>query len=154
MKSAKNRLLLHQVDAKLEDFKEVDAVAVPNGGWIKSIRSVLGMSLRQLANKLHITPQSISDMERREVSGAITLRTMEEIGSAMGLRFVYGFVPKHGSLEAMIEKRALELAQEIVQRANVTMALEDQQNSSARIQAAIREKAKQIKYEMPRYLWD
>lgn len=34
------------------------------------------------------------------------------------------------------------------------MTLEDQQNSNQRINRAIGQKTEEIKYEMPRYLWD
>jgi hypothetical protein len=54
----------------------------------------------------------------------------------------------------MIEKRAKELAKEIVLRTNNTMTLEDQQNSAERIEQAIAQKTAEIKYEMPKYLWD
>jgi hypothetical protein len=54
----------------------------------------------------------------------------------------------------MIEKRAKELATEIVMRTNNTMALENQQNSKERIAQAIAEKTAEIKFEMPKYLWD
>ena len=67
---------------------------------------------------------------------------------------VYGFVSKHESLEQMIEKRAKELAKEIVLRTNNTMTLEDQQNSKERIERAIAQKTAEIKHEMPKYLWD
>jgi hypothetical protein len=34
------------------------------------------------------------------------------------------------------------------------MTLEDQQNSKERIEKAIKQKTEEIKYEMPKYLWD
>jgi hypothetical protein len=34
------------------------------------------------------------------------------------------------------------------------MSLEDQQNSKERIDEAIQQKTAEIKFEMPRYLWD
>ena len=54
----------------------------------------------------------------------------------------------------MIEKRAYEIAQQIVLKSSHTMALEDQQNNLARIKKAIKDRAQQIKQDMPRYLWD
>jgi hypothetical protein len=57
-------------------------------------------------------------------------------------------------LEQMIEKRAKELATEIVMRTNATMTLEDQQNSKKRIEQALTQKTAEIKFEMPKYLWD
>jgi hypothetical protein len=54
----------------------------------------------------------------------------------------------------MIEKRANELAIEIVMRTNATMTLEDQQNSRERIEQAVAHKTAEIKFEMPKFLWD
>ncbi|MEO0065497.1 MAG: hypothetical protein RI983_823 [Bacteroidota bacterium] len=53
------------------------------------------------------------DIEKREKEGAITIKAMQEIANAMDMKFVYGFVPNAGSLELMIEKKALERATEI-----------------------------------------
>ena len=57
-------------------------------------------------------------------------------------------------IEDIIEKRAYELALEIVNRASISMKLENQGNNPARIKKAIKEKANEIKVEMPKYLWD
>jgi hypothetical protein len=79
---------------------------------------------------------------------------LRDVANAMDMQLVYGFVSKHDSLEQMIEKRAKELATEIVMRTNNTMTLEDQQNSKERIEKAIAQKTNEIKSEMPKYLWD
>jgi hypothetical protein len=93
-------------------------------------------------------------MERREKDGAITIKSLREIGLAMDLQLVYGFVPIDGSLDALIEKKANEIATHIVMRTANTMQLEDQSNSKERIAAAIKERATAIKQEMPKILWD
>ena len=154
MKDVKRLLLIEQIDAKLSCFREVDKVVLPSSGWINSIRTALKMSLRQLGNKISLSPQSISDMEKREVNGTITLNTLKDLARALDMRLVYGFIPNKGSIEQMIEQRAQEIAQEIVGRTHVTMTLEDQQNSNERIKKAIAEKTEEIKNEMPKYLWD
>ena len=79
---------------------------------------------------------------------------MREAGNALGLKLVYGFIPKEKSLEKMIEQKAYEIAKEIVLRTSHSMMLEDQQNSNERIEKAIKERAEEIKNEMPGYLWD
>jgi|SRR5690554_175964 len=154
MKDKKRILLIEQLDSKLSCFGEVGDVVLPSAGWIKSIRTALKMSLQQLGNRLNISPQGVGDMEKREAEGTITLNTLKDLASALDMRLVYGFIPKEGSIEQMIEKRAKEIATEIVSRTNTTMTLEDQQNSKERIKKAIEQKAEEIKYEMPKYLWD
>jgi len=76
------------------------------------------------------------------------------VGVALNMDFVYGFVPKTGTLDRMIELRAHMIAQEIVSRTSLSMKLEEQGNSPSRLERAIKEKTQEIKQEMPRYLWD
>jgi predicted DNA-binding mobile mystery protein A len=154
MKDKKRVLLIEQLDAKLSCFKEVKEVSLPTSGWIKSIRTTLKMSLRQLGSRVGVSPQGVSEMEKREANGAITINTLRVFASGLDMRLVYGFVSNKGSIEEMIEQRALEIAKEIVGRTHVTMTLEDQQNSNDRIIKAIAQKKEEIKYEMPNYLWD
>jgi len=79
---------------------------------------------------------------------------LRQFGQALDLKLIYGFIPQSGSLESIIEKRAIELAKDIVRRTSVTMKLEDQENNPKRIQKAIKEKTEELKLEMPKYLWD
>jgi predicted DNA-binding mobile mystery protein A len=127
---------------------------MPTIGWIKTIRTGIGMSLEQLGNKLSVTKQAIRDIENREKEGSITIKSMQEIANVLDMKFVYAFVPKEGSLEAMIEKRAIEVAKKIVNRTSNTMKLEDQANSEDRIQKAIKERAEEIINKTPKILWD
>ena len=135
-------------------FALLTEVAIPPTGWIKAIRTALGMSMQQLGRKLSITKQSIQDIENREKEGAITIKALSELGKALDMRLVYGFVPNDGSLDALIEKKAAQLAATIVLRTSNTMKLEDQENSRERIKKAIQEKTAELKNEMPKILWD
>lgn len=150
----KQYLLIQQTDKKLEHFKHLKTAANPPLGWINTFRKSLKMSLRQLGNRLRISAQSAKEIEEREASGTITLNSLRDAANAMDMKLVYGFVSKHDSLEQMIEKRAKELATEIVMRTHATMTLEDQQNSKERIEQAVTQKTAEIKFEMPKYLWD
>jgi predicted DNA-binding mobile mystery protein A len=154
MKNNKHYLLLQQTDKKIKVFKAVQSTLVPSKGWINTFRNALKMSLRQLGNRLNISPQSVKEIEEREANGTITLKSLRDVANAMDLQLIYGFVSKHESLEQMIEKRAKEIAKEIVSRTNNTMTLENQQNSIERIEQAIEQKTAEIKYDMPKYLWD
>ncbi len=154
MKDLKLKLLIEQLDRKFQTLSAIDGLHIPAEGWIYSVRTALRMTLKQLGAKLNITAQSVKEIEQREKSGSITLNSLKEVGNALDLQFVYGFIPKEKSLNAMIDKRAREIAEKIVLRTSTTMSLEDQQNTSERIKKAIDDLAKEIKSEMPRYLWD
>lgn len=150
----KKSLQLQQLNSKMLGFAALKQVAMPPTGWIKAIRTAIGMSMQQLGNKLNVSKQGIMDIEKREKDGSITIKSLREIARAMDMQLVYGFVPNDGSLDALIEKRATELATQIVMRTANTMKLEDQANSKKRIETAIRERAAAIKNEMPKILWD
>ena len=154
MKDLKLKLLIEQLDRKFEKLSAIDSLISPSEGWIYAIRTALKMNLRQLGAKLNITAQSVKEIEIREKNGAITLSSLKEVGNALDMRLVYGFIPKEKTLNAMIERRAFEIAELIVLRTSTTMNLEDQLNSTDRIKRAIEDMADEIKREMPKYLWD
>ena len=149
-----DKLQFQQLIEKMDQLNGMQHVIVPPIGWIRAIRNGIGMSMEQLGKKLSITKQGVMDIEKREMEGAITIKAMQEIAKAMDTQFVYGFVPNAGSLEQMIETRALEIAKTIVQRTSTTMKLEDQVNSKERIEKAIKERVTEIINKTPKILWD
>jgi predicted DNA-binding mobile mystery protein A len=150
----KQKLILEQIDRKILQLKKIEDLTIPASGWIYAIRQALGMSLRQLGNKMGITPQSVKEIEVREKNGTISLNVLRQFGKSLDLKLVYGYIPKHDSLEMIIEKRAEDIAREIVNRTSTSMKLEDQENNPKRIKKAIIDKTNEIKLEMPKYLWD
>ncbi len=148
------KLQIDQLEGKLRAYSNVKSTPVPPTGWVKAIRIALGMSLQQLANKLSITKQSTLEIENREKNGSITIKSLREAAKALDMELVYGFVPKDGSLDALIERKVKELAIKIVLRTSNTMKLEDQENSESRIKKAIVERTAILKSEMPKMLWD
>ncbi len=150
----KNRLILNQLDMKILRYSALGEVTVPPKGWIYSIRKALNMSLRQLGERMSITAQSVREIEERERIGGVSLKVLKQVGEALNMKLVYGFIPAAETLEKMIEIKAFEVAEEIVQRTSITMDLEDQKNSEQRIGQAIQEKAAEIKAKLPKYLWD
>jgi predicted DNA-binding mobile mystery protein A len=150
----KKSLQLQQLNSKMLGFAAIKQVAMPPTGWIKAIRTSIGMSMQQLGKKLNVSKQGVQDIEKREKDGSITIKSLREIARAMDMQLVYAFVPNDGSLDALIEKRATEVATQIVMRTANTMKLEEQANSKKRIEAAIKERATAIQNEVPKILWD
>ncbi len=150
----KNKLPLKQLNTKMKVFAVLGKTSKPPIGWIRAIRSALGMSLQQLGNKLSITKQSMQEIEAREKDGTITLKTLREVAQALDMQLVYGFVPNDGSLEALVSHKAEAVATRIVMRTSNSMKLEGQENSSKRIKQAIKERTAALKEEMPKILWD
>lgn len=150
----KKKLQLQQIDNKIEEYKSLQKAISPPTGWIKAVRTAIGMSMQQLGNRLSITKQSVMDIERRELEGSITIRALREAADALDMQLVYGFIPIDETLENLIARKAKELATQIVMRTSNSMKLENQENSKLRIQKAIEERTAEIKNEMPKTLWD
>lgn len=148
------KLQIDHIEARIRSFHSAKQHPPLTAGWIRSLRSALGITFRQLANRLGITPQSARDMEIREQLGTISLNSLREAARALDMELVYGFVPIAGSLEKHIDEKARALASSIVLRTSNTMKLEDQENSSGRIQKAIEERTIDIKRDLPKALWD
>ena len=154
MTDLNKKLIIEQLDRKFQKLSVLSDLEIPPKGWINAVRTALNMSLVQLAKRLKKTSVSVKEIEQREEEKGITLKKLTEVAEALNCRFVYGFIPKEGSLDKTIEKRALEVAADIVMRTSHTMKLEDQENSPERLQKAVKERAEKIKNEMPKYLWD
>lgn len=154
MKKEYQKLAINQIDKRLASVRSIENLAIPQKGWINAVRTALGMSLRQLGERLQISQQSVKEIEEREVSGSLTLKSLREAAQALEMRLVYGLVPIGESLESMVEKRAQDIAEMIVMRTSHSMILEGQENSPERLKKAIEEKADELKRTMPKYLWD
>jgi len=152
MKRSKE-LLIRQLDRNLAPFRNVLG-SLPDKGWIYTIRNTLGMTMAQLGKKVGVTKQNISLIEKREAEGSITINSLRELGAAMDMSLVYGFVSQHDSIENMIEKRAIEIAKQIVSRTNNTMILEDQKVDYEILNENLTRIANEIQETLPKYLWD
>ncbi len=147
MESSETQLLLNQTQDKINSFSVLKSVEKPDKGWVNTIRISIKMSLRQLGERLHISPQGVKDLEKREESGSITINSLKEVGRALDMDLVYGFISRHNSLEAMIEERAREIAEEVILKTNKV-------GSDKEIKKAIEKKTYEIASKMPSYLWD
>lgn len=150
----KRSLLINQLDEKISGFATAMKNSIPAKGWVNAIRMALGLTLEQLGKKLSMTKQAAYQMELREAEGSITIQSLKLVAESLEMDFVYGFVPKSGTLENYIDLKAEEMAKKIVERTSVSMGLENQLNRPDRIQKAILEKKEEIKRLMPKSLWD
>lgn len=148
------KLQIEHLDKRYKALPPRSEIITPPFGWIKAVRSALGISQQQIANKLSITRQSVKEMEVREKEGTITLNSLRDVAKALDMELVYVLVPKDGSLDALVNRKAMEMATTLVLRTSQTMKLEDQENTVQRIQKAIEERFAELKNELPKTLWD
>lgn len=150
----KNKWLkLKQLDQQLLILKVNHAEAVPSDGWVRSIRKALGMTVRQLARRLHVDPSRVVKIETSELEGAITMRTMQQVALQLHCNFAYQFIPKT-SLENCVRNRARELAEIAVQRTAHTMDLENQSVEKKWLEEQIVEMTLSLLQKSWRYLWE
>ena len=141
-----------QLETLDEHLSQVHVAPRPSGGWIRAIRTSIGMSARQLAERMGVSQQALSRLERKEANDEVTIKTLRRAAEAMGCQVVYALVPEEGSLQDFIEARALEKAKEIVEAVDHTMMLEAQEVGD------VKEKTRQVADEMAENLnyslWD
>ena len=104
-------LVRQQLDKTLTRFDSVFDLAPPSRGWIRAVRNALGMSGRQLARRLGLTQQSVARMEKDEIAGALTIKTLRRVAESLDCVLVYGIVPRE-SLESVVHDRARLIAGE------------------------------------------
>jgi len=113
-----------QLERRLAPLRDLTLIA-PSKGWIKAIRESLGMTARQLAARMGVAPSRIPVIEKAEVTGGTTLRTLRQAAAAMNCAFVYAFVPIQ-PLDDILRERATQKARKDIARLDHTMRLEDQ----------------------------
>ncbi len=138
---------LNQAALKFQSF------TLPSEGWIRTTRKALDMSGAQLGRRLGKTRALVSNTEKAELDGGVTLKTMRSMAEAANCRFVYAFVPEE-SAETIIRRRAREKAKQRVMEASSHMALEQQTISQSQIEFEIERLAENILREQPSCLWD
>jgi len=148
------KLLIEQLDRKIEPFLGTELIYVPEKGWINSIRTTINMTLEQLGKKLNMTKQGVKRIEESESAGTITIKSMKEVGNALDMKFVYGFVPYDGSVDSLIDRKSRILAEKIILRTNQNMMLEDQAIEKDKLVVAIDDLTKEIKLELKKAIWD
>ncbi len=126
---------------------------LPEEGWLRTVRTALGMTGTQLAKKLGVTKARVFKAEQDEPHGSVTLKSMQAMAEAMDCHFVYAIVPKN-NVEDVIKQRALEKAREQVNAASTHMTLEGQSLSKEQLEYEIERVAAQIMDKMPSDFWN
>ncbi|MEN8188379.1 MAG: mobile mystery protein A [Thermodesulfobacteriota bacterium] len=153
MKPQQRHLVRKQLEKTLTGLSSLQRTPRPTGGWLRAIREALGMSGRQFAHRLRVSPSRVTNLEQSERSGGVTLKSLQQAAHALDCVFVYAVVPRK-SLSATIHKRAESLAQHRLQRVAHTMLLEEQQLSPDEQRQAFEAEVERLMLEMPKELWE
>ena len=125
----------------------------PPKGWLRAVRDALGMTTAQLARRIGVTQPRIIELEKAEISGTVTLHSLQRAAEALGCQVVYALVPNR-PLAEVVRTRAELIAEKQLVSVRHTMSLEDQ---TVQDKEANKERRQQFVQELlrkPARLWD
>jgi len=125
MKEDFRELTRKQIDEKLSPFRQQGASEVLRRGWVKTIRTALGMSSGALGKRIGITQSAVHQLEASEEADAIRLASLRKLASGLECDLVYALVPRT-SLEDIMKEQALRRARSQVEATSTSMELEEQ----------------------------
>ena len=138
-----NHLRLEQVEAALKPYRQLQAVTTPGGGWLRTIREALGMTVRQLAARAAIAPATLHQSERSEAEDRISLAQLRKLASALDCELVYGLVPRK-PLTELVEDQAMRMARTEILGVTHSMALEDQRPGDTFVQQQLAQRRAEL----------
>jgi predicted DNA-binding mobile mystery protein A len=112
------------------------------------------MTAEQAGTRVNTRRQVWLKVEEGEVKGTVSLNTLRKYAAALNCRLVYAIVPQEESLEAILRKRAREVAAQIMVRTQHTMALEEQEVSDAERERQIAVMTEQLMRNLSPRIWE
>ena len=79
---------IRHLDKRFASLRPLAKNARPPKGWLRAIRDALGMTTAQLARRLGVSQPRIIELEQSEISGGVTLNTLQRAAEALGCRLV------------------------------------------------------------------
>jgi len=79
---------------------ESTAMARTTQGWLRAVRTSLGLSQSHVAARASMTRQAYADLEAAEERGAISLNSLRRAAAAMDADFNYSIVPRAAEANA------------------------------------------------------
>jgi predicted DNA-binding mobile mystery protein A len=128
-------LPLRHLDEQLDPWRELPYTR-PRGGWLRAIRSALGMRVRQFAKAAQVAPSTALAAEIAESRGDITLATLTRYAEVLGCEVRYVLVPKK-PLREVVEERAEAIARAEVVAVHHSMALEAQATGAEQLERQV-----------------
>jgi len=146
-------LARNQLDKRFLQLAELKTVHRPVRGWVRAIRDALNMSGMQLGKRLGISQQGVAELEKSEVAGSVSIKTMQKAAEALDCIFVYAVVPRE-SLSATVERQARKVVEKQQAYTSHSMMLEDQVPAEEERQALFDDAVAEIVRTSPKTLWD
>ena len=153
MTKAFKQLRVRQLDEILAAWRALEHERPPNAGWVRTIREALGMSQRQLAERMGVSKTTVNSAERNEARGTIRLNSLEALAEGLDCELLYALVPRR-TLQSTLASRAAELAGRLVGRVSSSMELEEQGVTEEEKQRQIVDLAADLLRDRSSGFWD
>jgi predicted DNA-binding mobile mystery protein A len=121
-----------QLDRFLDSLRALGPWQKPKHGWVRELRTSLGMTGAQLGARLGIAQSSVAALEASETAGTVSLNTLRRAAEALNCTLVYAIVP-NSSLEGIVAERAGYVAHKMAERVGHSMGLEAQSTSEGTV---------------------
>lgn len=144
---------IRHLDKRFSALRPLARSPRPPKGWLRAIRDALGMTTAQFGRRLGVSQPRIIELEQSEVSGGVTLNTLQRAAEALGCRFVYALVPEK-PLEDTVRARAKLIAARHLGAVEHTMRLEDQAVTNKKVSNELLQRRIEDLMLRPARLWD
>jgi predicted DNA-binding mobile mystery protein A len=144
---------IRHLDKRFAALRPLARAQRPPKGWLRAIRDALGMTTAQLGKRLGVSQPRIFELEQSEVSGSVTLNTLQRAAEALGCRVVYALVPNQ-PLADTIRKRAELVATRQASAVAQSMRLEDQEVTDKGVNRELHRQQIERLLRRPARLWD
>jgi predicted DNA-binding mobile mystery protein A len=95
-------------------FPRMKDTTVPRTGWVREIRTALGLSQSQLAKRAGVSRATVQQMERAEAQRRITLASLDKLAAAMDCQVAVAILPRGGTLDDVRRRQATIKAEAIL----------------------------------------
>jgi predicted DNA-binding mobile mystery protein A len=144
---------IRHLDKRFAALRPLAKSTRPPKGWLRAVRDALGMTTAQFARRLGVSQPRIIELEKSEVSGGVTLHTLQRAAEALGCRLVYALVPERPLAETVLDRAKL-VAERQLAPVEHTMRLEDQAVADTKAGAELRRRSIEDLLARPARLWD
>lgn len=129
-----------RLDDRMESVRTLGGIGRPNKGWIRAIRDALGMSGAELAARMGVSQQVVSEIERNERQRTARMETLARAADALDCELIYALVPRT-TLEDSVRAQARRKAARHLAHVAHHGRLESQEVSEEQFSAQLEELA-------------
>jgi hypothetical protein len=106
MVATERKLFRKKLNREMRYYRLAGRERNPTSGLLRAVRQSLKIPIKEVMEQMGIRETAVFNLEEREETGSIMLRSLGRMAEAMGCKVVYGIIPANGkTLEAMEEER-------------------------------------------------